>query len=497
MLQLVLPENLYNPLFKDVALSELISDGKSLADATPLFDPSTINANYESQKNKPDFDLLTFVEDHFDIPKLKESDFQTNPNETTTSHVDRLWSFLRREADQVKIGSTLIPLPYPYIVPGGRFNEIYYWDSYFTMLGLKVSGHKDMIRSMVDNFSYLIHKVGFIPNGNRTYFLSRSQPPFFSMMVDLLAEIEGTTVYIEYLDALEKEYTFWVNNQMNANDVSSHNVCLPNGDLLHRYYDASPTPRSEMLAADTHLATQTDREENDLFHNIRSACESGWDFSSRWFADGEHLGTIQTSEILPVDLNCLLYHLEITLAQAYTLAGRSTDANRFSLRAEKRKDLILQYFWNEDEGYFFDYNFHTLQQTTSIHAAGIFPLCFGLVDDIIGQRTLEFLATHLLKDGGIMTTDVYSGQQWDAPNGWAPLQWMAYIAAKNYNNMELAQTIAHRWTSLNEKVLRQTGKMMEKYNVANINSDSGGGEYPVQDGFGWTNGVYLALKAEM
>lgn len=496
MIHLILPEILYKPLFQDAALSGLVSDGKSLADAVPRYEPSIINANYASEKNKPDFDLLSFLEDHFEIPIIKESNFQTNPNDSAISHVERLWTFLRREPDQDSQG-TLIPLPYPYIVPGGRFNEIYYWDSYFTMLGLKVSGHTDMIRSMVDNFSYLIHKVGFIPNGNRTYFLSRSQPPFFSMMVELLAETEGNAVYLKYLDSMAKEYSFWVNDHMNKNEVSVHNLSLPNGDILQRYHDGSPTPRSEMFAADVHLAKQTNRDETDLFYNIRAACESGWDFSSRWFADGEHLSTIQTVEILPVDLNCLLYHLESTLAKAYQYDGKSSDAESFSTRAEKRKTLILKYFWNEEKGYFFDYNFRKNQQTLSIHAAGIFPLSFGMVDGNVAKRTLDYLKTHLLKDGGIMTTDVFSGQQWDAPNGWAPLQWMAYIAAKNYNNMALAQTIAQRWTTLNEKVLHQTGKMMEKYNVADIASESGGGEYPVQDGFGWTNGVYLALKAEI
>jgi alpha,alpha-trehalase len=496
MIHLILPEILYKPLFQDAALSGLVSDGKSLADAVPRYEPSIINANYASEKNKPDFDLLSFLEDHFEIPIIKESNFQTNPTDSAISHVERLWTFLRREPDQDSQG-TLIPLPYPYIVPGGRFNEIYYWDSYFTMLGLKVSGHTDMIRSMVDNFNYLIHAVGFIPNGNRTYFLSRSQPPFFSMMVELLAETEGNAVYLKYLDSMAKEYSFWVNDHMNKNTVSAHNVSLPNGDILQRYHDGSPTPRSEMFAADAHLAKQTNRDETDLFQNIRAACESGWDFSSRWFADGEHLSTIQTADILPVDLNCLLYHLESTLAKAYQYDGKSSDAESFSTRAEKRKTLILKYFWNEEKGYFFDYNFRKNQQTLSIHAAGIFPLCFGMVDGNVAKRTLDYLKTHLLKDGGIITTNVFSGQQWDAPNGWAPLQWMAYIAAKNYNNMALAQTIAQRWTSLNEKVLHQTAKMMEKYNVADIDSESGGGEYPVQDGFGWTNGVYLALEAEI
>ena len=147
------------------------------------------------------------------------SNFKSDPSRTVEKHINVLWDILTRKPDDKDPG-TLIALPNPYIVPGGRFGEIYYWDSYFTMLGLKVAGKVDMIENMVDNFAYLIDTIGFIPNGNRTYFTTRSQPPFFAAMVQLLGETKGnqSETLAKYLPQLEKEYAFWMQGQ---NRVSS------------------------------------------------------------------------------------------------------------------------------------------------------------------------------------------------------------------------------------------------------------------------------------
>lgn len=148
------------------------------------------------------------MEENFELPPKSTTDYQSNITEGATAHVKNLWKVLKREADTTVKGSSLLPLPYAYIVPGGRFREIYYWDSYFTMLGLQVSGEWELIESMIKNFAYLIQTYGHIPNGNRTYYLSRSQPPFFSLMVSLLAETKGDSVLTRYLPQLEKEYSF-------------------------------------------------------------------------------------------------------------------------------------------------------------------------------------------------------------------------------------------------------------------------------------------------
>ena len=202
------PDQVFQELFIAQHQSGIWPDGKTISDMTPLFPPTVILEKYQREKGDPGFDLKSFTEEHFEIPASKTSGFQSDPNHPVSEHINILWDWLKREADEARPGSSLIPLPYPYIVPGGRFNEIYYWDSYFTMLGLQVSGRIDIIENMVRNFAYLIDEFGFIPNGNRTYFLGRSQPPFFALMVSLLAAEQGDMVYTNFFPQLSKEYDF-------------------------------------------------------------------------------------------------------------------------------------------------------------------------------------------------------------------------------------------------------------------------------------------------
>ena len=191
------PDKIYGPLFENVQMQEIFPDQKTFADCVPIRKPSEIMADYQRLAKEPNFDLKAFVAANFTRPP--------NPDDITT-HIKRLWRVLRREPAKPVEGSSLLALPHPYIVPGGRFDEIYYWDSYFTMLGLRESDEIEMIENMMKNFASLIDRYGFIPNGNRSYYLSRSQPPFFSLMVELLAEAKGNGVYVEYLPALQKEY---------------------------------------------------------------------------------------------------------------------------------------------------------------------------------------------------------------------------------------------------------------------------------------------------
>lgn len=171
------------PLFEDVQMSHLFPDGKTFVDCLPKFSIEDICSKYVGQKDQPGFTLEKFVADNFDLPVPHSTNYQSDTNQTVEENIERLWSVLTRQPD--KAGGTIIPLPYPYIVPGGRFGEIYYWDSYFTMLGLKAADKTEMLENMVNNFAYLIDTLGYIPNGNRTYFIGRSQPPFFSLMIKL------------------------------------------------------------------------------------------------------------------------------------------------------------------------------------------------------------------------------------------------------------------------------------------------------------------------
>ncbi|MEZ0541844.1 alpha,alpha-trehalase TreF [Fibrella arboris] len=496
------PDQLFGDLFSDVQLSGLFPDSKTFVDCTPKQEPHAILVAYLHERTQPGFDLGTFVDTYFDRPAAAASGYISDTSVATSEHIDRLWDELTRPADVAVPYSSRVALPHPYVVPGGRFREIFYWDSYFTMLGLRESGRTDLIRGMLANFAYLIDTVGFIPNGNRTYFLSRSQPPFFGLMVTLLAEIDGPDVLAQYRPQLQKEYDFWMEgaDSLTAKaPVHKRVIRLPTGSVLNRYWDELATPRPEAYRQELELTPDAHERGVDpavLYKHIRAACESGWDFSSRWFADGQTMTTIHATDISPVDLNCLLYSLEKTLQAAYTQVDQPDQATTFGQLADQRKTTLLGTFWNQETGYFHDYDAVSGKQTPALTLGGAFPLFMKLATPEQAGRTHEQLKANFLQSGGWVTTLQKTGQQWDWPNGWAPLQWIVYKGLMNYGFTDTAQAGRDRWLSLNDKVFKATGKLMEKYDVADAALTTGGGEYPNQDGFGWTNGVYLAMNKD-
>lgn len=483
-----------HPLFEDVQMQQVFPDGKTFVDCVPKTSIEEINNKYLAGKINDGFNLKEFVLANFDLPVAPSSGFTSDASKPGEENIELLWNVLTRQPD--KQSGSLIPLPHPYIVPGGRFGEIYYWDSYFTMLGLQVSGKFDMIENMVNNFSHLINTIGFIPNGNRTYYLGRSQPPFFSLMVKLLCDIKGKNILAAYLPQLEKEYHFWMQGagEVNENIPAIHHVVrMPAGEILNRYWDENETPRPESYREDVELSHIANQDEKIIYRHLRAGAESGWDYSSRWFKDGETLSSINTADIIPVDLNCLLFHLEQTLAEAYHLKKDVRKSKYFQLLSEQRAKNIHQYCWNNELNFFVDYDLEEGKQKHSLTLAGIAPLFFNIASNEQAEKAAAVIKEKFLQPGGVVTTLKNTGQQWDAPNGWAPLQWMTITGLENYGFTDLAKEIAQRWIALNKKIFSQTGKMMEKYDVINMDKLAGGGEYPGQDGFGWTNGVYLGL----
>lgn len=485
------PDKIYGELFTDVQMSRIFPDSKTFVDCIPKKDPKEILSDYITIKNNPNlrFSLKLFIEQNFIIPDASPSTY-ISKEKNIKKHLEALWTVLKRNADTSVNGTSLLPLPHSYIVPGGRFREIYYWDSYFTMLGLKESKEYELIENIVRNFAYLISEYGHVPNGNRSYYLSRSQPPFFSLMLDVLAEIKGKEVYAIYLPALEKEYKYW----MDESDSTKHTVKMPDGSVLNRYWDQLSIPRQESYLEDVSLAKHFYPERQQLiYRNLRSAAESGWDFSSRWFKDKNNRTSIATTNIIPVDLNSLLYHLEKTLSNCYLFTGNNLKSSYFKKLADQRKQAIDKYCWSFRFNWYVDYNMATKKQSESLNLAGMFPFFLKIAGQSksIGINTV--IQKNFLKNGGLITTLINTGEQWDAPNGWAPLQWVSIMGLENYDHSGLAKIIASRWVHLNKKVFLQTSKLMEKYNVVNTNLKAGGGEYPSQDGFGWTNGVLLAL----
>ena len=491
------PRQLYPGLFEAVQLGRVYPDGKTFVDATPLGAPADIERDYQAQHGQLGFDLKAFTAAHFRPPAAAGGSYHSDVAAGIRRHLDTLWTVLERRPDAAgaPVGSSLVPLPHPYLVPGGRFREVYYWDSYFTMLGLQESHRTPLIRHMLDNFAYLIGRYGFVPNGNRTYYLTRSQPPFFAAMVALLAKSEGDTVLLRYQEPMLREYRYWMARAASvpAGQARGPVVHLPGGAVLNRYWDASTEPREESYAEDVAAQHSSPQPAAQFYRNVRAAAASGWDFSSRWFGPAGTLGAIQTTDIVPVDLNCLLYRTEQLLARAYELQGNALRAKDFRTQAARRRKALLTYCWNPQLGWFVDYNWRQRRQSPHQTLAGVFPLAFGLATAPQAKQVAAGLRTKFLKPGGLITTLAITKQQWDAPNAWAPLEWLAIEGLERYGDHDLARTVAQRWMALNVRVFAQTGKLLEKYNVVDTQLKAGGGEYPLQDGFGWTNGVLLKL----
>ena len=242
-------------------------------------------------------------------------------------------------------------------------------------------------------------------------------------------------------------------------------------------------------------STKRTEEARIMYRHLRAGAESGWDYSSRWFRDGKKLRTIHTTDFIPVDLNALLVNLERTLAEGYHMKGDDKQAQLYLRLAQQRKDAIQRYCWDGKRQFYFDYDFVAKKQSAVYSLAAAYPLFMKIATARQAQNVAQTLQRDFLKPGGVTTTLVRTGEQWDAPNGWAPLQWVTIRGLRNYNLTNLANQVKTRWVAENLRVYKATGKMVEKYDVISTVAAKGG-EYPTQDGFGWTNGVLLRLLKE-
>jgi alpha,alpha-trehalase len=482
------PADVYGALFRAVQQQHVFADGKTFVDAVPKRAADAIMAAYA--RTRPDGPALkAFVLANFVVPG--ENDRGSGDLRT---HVRALWPQLVREPVIPVAGSSALPLPARYVVPGGRFREIYYWDSYFTMLGLKVDGQQPLVESMLDDFTSLIERYGHIPNGTRTYYLSRSQPPYYALMLDLSTNTDPA-IAKRRLAALRTEHAFWMKGETCA---TGRRACLrvvrmPDGSVLNRYYDDRDTPRDESYAEDVATAAKAaPRPAAATQRDLRAGAESGWDFSSRWLRDPQSLTTIHTTDIVPVDLNSLMFAMERAIAARCRTAGDGACSTTFTARATQRRATIDRYLWQATTARYADWDLSTGEPTASVNAATLHPLFVGLASPAQAKAVAKTVRRSLVAEGGLRTTTLKTGQQWDEPNGWAPLQWVAIAGLDANGEPALAKDIARRWIGTVGAAYAETGKMLEKYNIEQ-RTPGGGGEYPVQDGFGWTNGVASAI----
>lgn len=581
----------------------------------------------------PDYDPQPAFLDSIADPTLRE----------WAADVHSLWNLLGRQLDPDVYTHpqrhTLLPLKHPHmIVPGGRFCEFYYWDSYWIILGLLVSDMQDTAREITENFLHMVESYGFIPNGSRKYYLNRSQPPLLALMVAAVYEAQGDLEWVRAaLPTLEKEHAFWMQPGARALNVTDDKGKT---HVLNRYYSPATRPRPESFVADEvtawllHNYTQADESarkscqgmfelpehtqhptpepqrkkgmrvlnlaamkfdslqeaknyqssadfehlahyasstpshsrrtqsagpppvpvpsfHNDsnircLFAEITAAAESGWDFSSRWFHDRSNLTSVETMDLIPVDLNAILYAVEQQIATFHELLDNAAKAAEWRQTAKRRQEAIHALLWNAENSQWQDYHVAREYWKAETMLSNFVPLWTksydpALVDE--GAVVSALLQSGLVLDGGLVTTLNNNTQQWDWPNAWAPLQWMVVqgIARAEYNSHsdrdtfdifnstetpdqsptpnvcdvarpeswfscpdekdcgwcfpgpeDLSRALGQRWLYSNFLAFNSTGYMLEKYSAARLGDPGFGGEYVLQKGFGWSNGVALA-----
>ncbi|WP_411339436.1 alpha,alpha-trehalase TreF [Sphingopyxis sp. J-6] len=473
------PADLYGPLLAKVQERAILPDGKTFVDALPRRPVADIMRDFAALA-PGDAALRAFIAANFDLPAQTAG---TRPAVLPLrAHIRALWKELARAPEQAAGGSALA-VQHRHVVPGGRFREIYYWDSFFTMLGLVRDGELELANGIVDAMTDLIEAHGHVPNGTRTYYLGRSQPPLFHMMVELLDD-GRSTVAARRLSAMKREHAWWMAGagEVEPGRSGARVARLSDGDLLNRYWDPRDTPRDESWREDVATAAASGRPAGEVYRDLRAGAESGWDFSSRWL-DGDALSSIRTTAIAPVDLNAFLFGLETAIA-----ASGDGDAEYYAGLAGERRAAMNRHLWHAEGGYFADFDVERACLRPPLTAAALAPLLVGVATQEQADSTAAAVAERLLARGGLHTTLAATGQQWDRPNGWAPLQWIAVAGLKRYGHDALARDIAGRWVDTVGTTFARTGLLFEKYDVEQAGV-GGGGEYATQTGFGWTNGV--------
>ncbi|MBA0608778.1 hypothetical protein Godav_020961 [Gossypium davidsonii] len=408
---------------------------------------------------------------------------------------------------------TLLPLPRPVIIPGSRFTEVYYWDSYWVIRGLLASKMYETAKAIVTNLIFMLDTYGHVLNGARAYYTNRSQPPLLSAMVYEIYNRTGDVEFVKKsLPPLIKEYRYW-NSDIHELIIRDAEQC---NHFLNRYYAMWNKPRPESSTIDEELASKflNDSEKQQFYRELASTAESGWDFSTRWMRNSSDFTTLSTTTILPVDLNIFILRMELDIAFLAKTVGENAITEDFLRASQKRQKAFSSIFWNENMGQWLDYwlnngadceepqTWKAENQNQKVFASNFVPLWIDLFNSdihLVEKVTKSLKNSGLLCAAGIATSLTNSGQQWDFPNGWAPLQHMIVEGLSKSASMEartVAKDIAERWIKTNYVAYKKTGAMHEKYDVEKCGEFGGGGEYTPQTGFGWSNGVVLAFLEE-
>ncbi|CAG0896196.1 unnamed protein product [Darwinula stevensoni] len=492
----------HGDLLKTVQLAELFGDSKEFVDMKLRFGPEVVKHNFqtlqESTRGSPTKEeVRRFVEENFLEPGTEfvpwtPEDWTPKPSflekianpalRGWAEQLHALWKALGRkmsgdvEAHPDK--HSLVFVPHPTVVPGGRFREFYYWDSYWTLRGLFVSGMKETAKGMIQNFLYMVERFGFVPNGGRVYY-QRSQPPYLIPMVKLYLEHTDDLEFLrENIQTLEKEFAFWMNERtLNVTHEGKRH-------RMARYNVETSGPRPESYKEDYHWAShfRAEEERSAFYNDLKSAAEN----------------------VIPVDLNSLLCKNAYLLSEFFRLLGNSDRAAIYANEGDRWNETINSVLWDPEAGIWYDYDIKRKERRKAYYLSNVYPLwagCYGTTgqggQEKAAERVLDYLKREGVLEpiGGVPTSWQESGEQWDLPNTWAPLQHMLVSALQGAGEEEEAFELARKWVDNNWITFRTTKAMFEKYDSMKQGYPGHGGEYDVQVGFGWTNGVALEFLA--
>lgn len=379
---------------------------------------------------------------------------------------------------------SLIGLPFPYSVPSpsGMFQEMYYWDTFFTNKGLIISGRVNQAKHNADNMLYLVEKYGYMPNGNRQHYLNRSQPPYLSMMIrDVYEETKDKEWLAKAVPVLKKEYEFWMTNRMTPTGLNQFGCSLEVPQHGYKYEQSVTEKKINQKRVGLTFADKTDDE---TARCLLTDCESGWDFNPRT--------DMHQTDCVYLDLNCNLYLYEKNFAYFSEILA-TNEEEKWERTAENRIKLMNQYLWNGE--CFADYNFKTQRFGTVFSVAAFYPLWAGIADKEQAKSTVAML-NKLEYRFGISTcekNEAKGNYQWNYPNGWAPLQYITVSALHRYGYTEDAMRIAKKYVDTVEMNFEKTNNLWEKYNIVTGGIDVSN-EYEMPTMLGWTAGVYLFMK---
>jgi len=508
----------HGPMLHAIQMARLYNDSKTFVDKKLRHRPELVLQEFHQLPELVSKEeLQRFVDAHFDA---EGSEFESwHPTDWVQDpqflagiadaqlrrwgralHSD--WKFLGRQIkEDVAVHPELYSMIYvanPFIVPGGRFREFYYWDSYWIVKGLLVSEMHQTVKGMLENFIHMVDVYGLVPNGGRVYYEQRSQPPMLTPMVDAYVTATDDIQFLQdNIHLLEKELDFWLKNR--TVEVKGHRLCRFNVEI--------DGPRPESYKEDYEAASELNSgaSQQQFYINTKSGAESGWDFSSRWYiVDGHNKGNmshINTRNIIPVDLNSFIYMNHIQLARLFRLLGDENKAQFYDAESLVWSRAIDEVLWNDDQGIWLDYDILNDKPRPYFYASNLVPLWAGCGSNsskmlTVVESVLDYLEESRAADfaGGVPTSMLHSGQQWDFPNAWPPLQHMLVVGLEKTGQPEaqaVAFQLAQKWLLNNFYAYQEASAMFEKYDATVLGLAGGGGEYDVQLGFGWTNGVVL------